>query len=377
MAKISDSGDPTSNTTARSLECASHNCSCSAPVLPSSGKSFFEYSISRSTIFNSTASTITIGGRFWDLPAPLLSVGLKAQIISDKNQTPSHPEDASDFWSGSHARVNTVISTMDSRPYDGDKVLLYNDIPLVDSTIISNGRCIAEDAYSWGYSSLLLLTFCCYTIAFALALILLQTDVYWNSRHDRDHQSHSLYTDVLCLAEELKNTFGQDIEDHMKSPKAFDKKVENWKQGLHLDVRELPPSRWQEWRQSRAKKRADRKAKVASTKTNHSPFELRNMSSRNHGRSEVIDTAYHGLIGGDGGESSFKGVHRPDHRSTSGELAPSLAGMQTSTGGSVHDGTLLGDPAVESSLLEGVVSGGASPAGSVSRDQLRRTDREF
>lgn len=59
-------------------------------------------------------------------------------------------------------------------------------------------------------------------------------------RHDRDHRSHSIYTDVLYLAEELKNTFGHNIEDHMQSPKTFEKRVERWKQGLRLDVRELP-----------------------------------------------------------------------------------------------------------------------------------------
>jgi hypothetical protein len=314
MDKISYSGDPTSNTTARSLECASHNCSCSAPVLSSSGRSGNRYLFSSlSLFFNSTVSTITIDGRFWDLHAPLLSVGLRA-YISDNYRTPSHSQNASDYWSGGHAEANTAVSTMDPGFYDGDTVLLYNDIRLVDSTIISNGRCIAEDAYSWGYSSLLLLTFCCYTIAFALALILLQTDVYWNSRHDRDHQSHSLYTDVLYLAEELKNTFGQDIEDHMKPPKAFDKKVGNWKQGLRLDVRELPLSRWQEWRQSRAKKRADRKARVAPTGTNHPACELRNLSSRDHGRSGVDDTAYHGLVGGDGAESGFEIVSRSERQ---------------------------------------------------------------
>jgi hypothetical protein len=370
MDEIYYSSNPTSNTTARSLECASHNCSCSAPVLLPSGKAGnLNLVSSLSTFFTSAVSTITIDGHFWDLHAPLLSVGLKA-YISDRNQTPSHPQDAKDFWSGSHAGANTVISTIDHRLDDGDIVLLYNDIRLLDSTIIGNSRCIAEDAYSWGYSSLLLLTFCCYTIAFILALILLQTDVYWNSQHDRDHRSHSIYTDVLYLAGELKNTFGQDIEDHMESPKAFDKKVGNWKQGLCLGVHELPPSRWQEWRQSRAKKRTDRKVKVAPANATDPPLELRNLSSRDHGGTGVNDTAYHGLIGGDGGESSFKAVHRSDHGSTSGGLAPSLAGMQTSTEGSVHDGTVFEDPVAERSLLEGDVSGGTDRERWGSQDRL-------
>jgi hypothetical protein len=189
-------------------------------------------------------------------------------------------------------------------------------------------------------------------------LILLQTDVYWNSRHNREHQSRSIYTDVLYLAEELKKTFGHNVEDHVRSPKAFDKKVEDWKQGLRLDVRELPPSRWQEWRQSRAAKRSIRKANVAPPNSDDTSLELRNMAPRKLRKSAMSDTAYHGLIGGDGAESKLEFVSRSDHRSTSEEQASSLASMQTSTEAEIRDGTVL-DPVTESFLLGDDVSGGA------------------
>jgi hypothetical protein len=199
-------------------------------------------------VFNSATSTITIDGHLWDLPAPLLTIGLMASVSAPDWLSESFedrdPQNASDFWSDSLAGTMTnIISLGDSSDFGGiGGLYMYNDTILTATTIVNIGRCVAEEAYSWGFSSLLLLTFCCYTGAFALALILLQTDVYWNSRHDRDHQSHSMYTDVLYLAEEFKNTFGQNIED-MQLPKAFDKKVGNWKQGLRLDVGELPLSR--------------------------------------------------------------------------------------------------------------------------------------
>jgi hypothetical protein len=204
-------------------------------------------------------------------------------------------------------------------------------------------------------------------------LIVLQTDVYWNSRHDRDHQSHSIYTDVLYLAEELKNAFGQDVEDHMRSPKAFDKKIGNWKQGLRLDVRELPLSRWQELAAERADWEADlAKAKIARTaylakakvaRPNAGPFglELRILNPRNHEESA-----------GDRAESRLQVVSRSDYGATAEEPAPSLADVQTSTEGSVHDGTSLEVPVAESSLLRGDVSGGAAHDGWVSRDRLLR-----
>jgi hypothetical protein len=86
----------------------------------------------------------------------------------------------------------------------------------------------------------------------------------------------------------------------------------------------------------------------------------------------VSDTMYHGLIGGDGAESGFDAVSRSERRSVSGELAPSLARMQSSTEGSTHGGTVLEEPVVESSLLGGDVSGGAVHKGRGSSDRFSR-----
>jgi hypothetical protein len=304
---------PLQYTAARSLACASHNCSCSAPPLV-----FDHHTDSTSNFFNNTASTIAIDGHLWNLSAPVLEIGLTSAVYGPEwlrnGSKHRDPQNASDFWSDTVADAKVGhFNSLGGERYLGSehKMYMYNDTLLAATAIVDNGRCIAEDAYSWGFSSLLLLTFCCYTSAFALALILLQTDVYWNSRHDRNYQSHSLYTDVLYLAAELKNTFGQDIED-MQSPKAFAKQVRCWKQGLRLDVGELPLSRWQEWRQSRATKRADRKVKIAPANINDPTFEL-----RNRGGSAKSDTAYHGLIGENGDQSSFEAVSRSDRRSSS------------------------------------------------------------
>jgi len=287
-------------------------------------------------------STIVIDGQTWNLSAPPLNIGVRLLDISYKYHEEHHPgldddwKVASEFWYGIFVNP-TLFSVNLIGDFTSDELFTYNDALIEESVIEKTGRCIAQDEYAWGFSSLLLLTFCCYTSAFALALILLQTDVYWNSRHDRDHWSHSMYTDVLYIAEELKKTFGQNVEDHMESPKAFDKRVGSCKQGLRLDVRELPLSRWQEWRISRATKRANRKTKIALASATQSTLELRNLSSHHRGES---DSKYHGLIGDDGAESSIEVVFRPDRRSTTGELEPSLAGRQTSTEGSVLEDSI-------------------------------------
>jgi hypothetical protein len=95
------------------------------------------------------------------------------------------------------------------------------------------------------------------------------------------------------------------------------------------------------------------------------------MGSRKLRKSAVSDTAYHGLIGGDGAESNFESLSRSDHRSTSEEHALSLASMQTSTEAGVRDGMVL-DPVTESFFLGGDVSGGAGLVGGGSRDRLER-----
>jgi hypothetical protein len=172
-------------------------------------------------------------------------------------------------------------------------------------------------------------------------LILLQTDVYWNSRHNREHQSRSIYTDVLYLAEELKKTFGHNVEDHVRSPKVFDKKVEDWKQGLRLDVRKLPLSRWQKWRQSQASMHSHRKAKIAS--------ELLNMSPRDRERySAVSVTMYDRLRAGWRAKSNIEATSRSNlGTTTSEELVPSLAGAPVSTEGPLVEVSVHRDAAIE------------------------------
>jgi hypothetical protein len=381
------------NTTERSLECAWHSCSCSAPTLLWNK---WDYSVHPgvliSTVKHELLSTITIGGELQDVAPPLKIAFQHYYEKPDWLYTDSwrdwHGNLAGEFWAGAASFSTSWNNTINQADYwqpqymqDGiliqeTSMYMHDEIMFHETSIIENGRCVADEAYSWGFSSLLLLTFCCYTIAFALALIVLQTDVYWNSRHDRRHQSHSIYTDVLYLAQELKDTFGGKVEDHQQSPRSFEKRVDRWEQGLRLDVGELPLSRWQEWRLSRAAKRADRKAKIApaSVDTHDPTLELRNLSSRTPGGSAVSDTAYHALIGGGGTESDSEAASRSDDRSTPGELAPSLIGVDIPTGGFGDDGMVLEEPAAESYLLTNAAYGDAFTEGRDLQDRSPRID---
>jgi hypothetical protein len=170
------------------------------------------------------------GGFTWEKPSSDASYPALSEINDLSN--------AIDYWSGTSLVVNDMRrqARLTSSYMHGD--LIFNT-----TAIIKEGRCVVDDAYSWGFSSLLLLTFCCFTIAFALGLVLLQTDVYWHCRHDRDHQSYSIYTDVLFLTKELKAAFGSDIEDYTHSPKLLCKQIEQTKRGIRLEASTLPLSR--------------------------------------------------------------------------------------------------------------------------------------
>jgi hypothetical protein len=277
----------TSNVTQFAIKCARHECSCSArdvqlPRVPDIWDSvnYNEYISTRGPdIFANMTSNITIAGQLWELPAPPLEIGLAGYIASQfSGGNFSTTKTSMEYWARSEQDESQPVFSGNNR-FAVLNTAYWNNGTVFDvDTIKRTGRCISEDAYSWGFSSLLLLTFCSSTIAFALALILLQTDVYWNSRSDRFHQSHSLYTDVLYLAEELKASFGGDIKESVRSPEAFGKEVEHQKQGLRLEVDGLPLSRWHEWKLAKAAKAATRKSRAAPEYTNGLTHELRRLS---------------------------------------------------------------------------------------------------
>lgn len=238
------------DTKSYSLNCTSHKCSCSAEYYED--PNYFEDDIAAHV-----KSNITINGTPWELPAPPLAISLAINYPYKLSDGKTQYWNASDYWvNGTGVFSNTTVIFANYTTGPAGPIYISDDEEVDEGEIKRTSRCVAEDeySYSWGFSSLILLTFCSYTILFALLLILLQTDVYWNSRHDRNPQSHSIYADMLHLAEEMKAIFGGNVRDHIQSPKKFDKQFKRYKQGLRLEVDDLPLSRWQEWKQSRSRR---------------------------------------------------------------------------------------------------------------------------
>jgi hypothetical protein len=122
-----------------------------------------------------------------------------------------------------------------------DDIWIYNGTVLDNMEVSNSSICVASDQYSWGFSSMLLLTFCIYTLLFSATLILLQAEVYWYSRSDRLDFSSSIYADIVYLADAMRTKFGDGILDI--PVKELDKKVRDHRGGIFIDVGTLPCTR--------------------------------------------------------------------------------------------------------------------------------------
>lgn len=176
-------------------------------------------------------SNFTVDGERWELDAPPLDIAYAYRVAFYSSSRANYGDvvsdilyeemNASGLWANEAISDQATIyrssfySTTDpagrDRPFD-PQLYVYDGESFSESHIRDTGRCIADDNYSWGFSSLLLFIFCCYTLLFSITLILLQADVYHNSRSAREVKPHSIYRDILFLANELRAKFGQDAE---------------------------------------------------------------------------------------------------------------------------------------------------------------------
>ena len=234
------------------LRCARHDCSCTARDVEPSSNPNEDKNSTKDIIFASLASHLTIDSKCWDLDAPPLTIGVRTDIYDGILTDEFLHRDASEYWFSTLGVFLQEEFVYYNYTPQRSRMYLFNNTHLDEDTIKRAGRCVSEDQYRWGFWSLLLLTFCIFTILFASALIVLQTDVYWSSRHDRVFQSHSLYADILYLAGELKTRLPSENGESMPSPKGFGEEVEHSKERLCTETVDLPLSRWEERKTTQA-----------------------------------------------------------------------------------------------------------------------------
>jgi hypothetical protein len=117
------------------------------------------------------------------------------------------------------------------------------------------GKCLPGNDYIWGFSSLMLFTFCMITIAVALLLMTLHYDAYFNSAADRYKLSISPYRDVLDLAEELRAHYGS-VETAEMPAKELDRAMREDPVATGLETDTLHRSRRARWKQAKASKKS-------------------------------------------------------------------------------------------------------------------------
>jgi hypothetical protein len=112
-----------------------------------------------------------------------------------------------------------------------------------------DGKCLPANGYIWGFSSLMLFTFCMITIVVAILLIVLHFDAYCYSYADRYKLYMSPYRDVLDLAHVLDAHFGA-AEVASTSARELDKAMQKDPATTGLETVALHPPRALRWRQS-------------------------------------------------------------------------------------------------------------------------------
>lgn len=181
--------------------------------LASSGYSYEMNSVEggESIVINCTSSNITLSNRTYELKSPVLTFDMRS---------------AADYYRDSTGKL------------------------LNKTWLEKNSQCQVLQTYQWGFSSLLLFSFCLLTILFFITILALQVDVWCNSQTNRMKQEFSLYRDILDFAHQLRTEIGSKVED--MPAKDLEKSVKDQTAFVSVAAYEYPPSRAQE-RRSRKK----------------------------------------------------------------------------------------------------------------------------
>jgi len=163
-----------------------------------------------------------------------------------------------------------------------------NSVLLQGPDLADYGVCLPSKEYVWGFSSLMLFTFCMLTVAVLLLLIILHYDAYFNSMADRYKLHISPYRDVLDLAEELRAHYGEAEVVSMPA-RDLDKAMQKDPATVDLETTTLHKTRAARWKQSSGKprmptwKRLRRNAKAAESNRSDAEVSLMSIGLDAHG----------------------------------------------------------------------------------------------
>jgi len=129
-----------------------------------------------------------------------------------------------------------------------------SNITAYGESLAAIGICLPSKDYVWGFSSLMLFTFCMLTIATLLLLAVLHYDAYFNSMADRYKLRISPYRDVLNLADELRAHYGEAEVASMPAME-LDKAMQRDPATISLETATLHKTRVARWKQGKSRRR--------------------------------------------------------------------------------------------------------------------------
>lgn len=188
-------------------------------------------------------STIHVRNTTYHLDTPI-------DLITNFN-TQWHPDGLPHSFHESVSRLNYPPEPDFTTLYalkDGDPVLYRGE------ELAWEGTCLPSKNYVWGFSSLMLFTFCMLTIFILLLLIVLHYDAYCNGMADQYKLRISACRDVLDLAEELRAHYGE-AEVASMSATELDKSMDTNPATFGLETETLHKSRAARWKQGNVRPR--------------------------------------------------------------------------------------------------------------------------
>lgn len=147
----------------------------------------------------------------------------------------------------------------DSYHYQDSSLFVLGNDTFTGEDVEEMGKCLPADGYIWGFSSLMLFTFCMISIVIAIFLMILHYDAYCNSSADRYRLYYSPYRDVLDLAAELFAHYGSTEVDTMPA-KTLDKAMAEDPAVARLETETLHATRMSRWRQQRDASKGSKRA---------------------------------------------------------------------------------------------------------------------
>ena len=129
-----------------------------------------------------------------------------------------------------------------------------SNITAYGQSLAAIGICLPSKDYVWGFSSLMLFTFCMLTVATLFLLAVLHYDAYFNSMADQYKLRISPYRDVLDLADELRAYYGEAEVASMPAME-LDKAMQNDPATTSLETTTLHKTRAARWKQGKTRRR--------------------------------------------------------------------------------------------------------------------------